>query len=155
MPPIDDDVANFMSPERAEFVRKLQPLRPLVPRNGVQTGARIRVEAGTTGGINFHCSCKVRAGLGQIAAERDSPVSDVVNEALVAFLKRNGIRPDDTLRARTTAHWLHRNPARMIEARWGARASGSGSTRHHSRGRAGSSIEPTGANSKAPHARLP
>jgi hypothetical protein len=24
MPPIDDDVANFMSPERAEFVRKLR-----------------------------------------------------------------------------------------------------------------------------------
>jgi hypothetical protein len=49
MPPIDDDVANFMSPERAELYASFEsmrdtpsePLRPLVPKNGVRTGARI------------------------------------------------------------------------------------------------------------------
>jgi hypothetical protein len=50
--------------------------------------------------LGFRVPHWVRAGLGQIAAEEDCPVSDVVNEALVAFLKRNGIKRDEGLPAR-------------------------------------------------------
>jgi hypothetical protein len=48
--------------------------------------------------LGFRVPQWVRAGLGQIAAERNCPVSDVANEALVGFLKRNGIKPDESLR---------------------------------------------------------
>ena len=44
--------------------------------------------------LGFRVSEWVRDGLQQLADQRGSPVSDIANEALVAYLKRNGIRPE-------------------------------------------------------------
>jgi hypothetical protein len=44
--------------------------------------------------LGFRVPKWVRAGLGQLAAQRDCPLSDIANEALVAYLKRNGIKPE-------------------------------------------------------------
>jgi hypothetical protein len=42
--------------------------------------------------LGFRVAEWVRAGLDRLAKQQGSPVSDVANEALIAHLKRNGIR---------------------------------------------------------------
>jgi hypothetical protein len=55
------------------------------PRKGHEKHAPERVA--------FRIPVWVRAGLDRLAAERSVPLSDIANEALVAYLQRHGIRP--------------------------------------------------------------
>jgi hypothetical protein len=43
--------------------------------------------------VAFRIPVWVRAGLDRLAAERSAPLSDIANEALVAYLKRHGVKP--------------------------------------------------------------
>jgi hypothetical protein len=40
----------------------------------------------------------VRAGIDRLSAERSASLSDIANEALVAYLKRHGAKPPPTPR---------------------------------------------------------
>jgi hypothetical protein len=42
--------------------------------------------------LGFRVTERVRAGLDLLTKKQDCPVSDVANDALVAYLKRNGIK---------------------------------------------------------------
>ena len=44
--------------------------------------------------VAFRIPTWVRAGLDRMSADRKAPLSDIANEALVAYLKRHGIKPD-------------------------------------------------------------
>jgi hypothetical protein len=56
------------------------------PRKGEEKNAPERVA--------FRIPVWVRAGLDRLAAERSAGLSDIANEALVAYLKRHGIKPE-------------------------------------------------------------
>jgi hypothetical protein len=55
------------------------------PRKGEEKNAPIH--------LGFRVPVWVHDGLQTLAAERGGPMSDIANEALVAYLKRNGIKP--------------------------------------------------------------
>jgi hypothetical protein len=46
--------------------------------------------------VGFRIPTWVRAGLDQVAAKRKAALSDIANEAFVAYLKRQGIKPPET-----------------------------------------------------------
>lgn len=55
------------------------------PRKGEEKNAPIH--------LGFRVPEWVDAGLRKLADERGCPVSDIANEALVAWLKRHGVKP--------------------------------------------------------------
>jgi hypothetical protein len=55
------------------------------PRKGQEKHASERVA--------FRIPAWVRAGLDRVAAERKVALTDIANDALVAYLKKHGIRP--------------------------------------------------------------
>lgn len=42
--------------------------------------------------VGFRVAEWVKTGLDQLAKQQDSPVSDIVNDAIIAYLKRHGIK---------------------------------------------------------------
>jgi hypothetical protein len=62
------------------------------PRKGEEKNAPIH--------LGFRVQVWVRDGLQTLAAERGRPMSDIANEALTAYLKRNGIKPHPAVRSR-------------------------------------------------------
>jgi hypothetical protein len=45
--------------------------------------------------VAFRIPKWVRAGLDRVSAERKAALSDIANEALVAYLKRHGVEPEE------------------------------------------------------------
>ena len=62
------------------------------PRKGEEKNAPIH--------LGFRVQVWVRDGLQTLAAERGRPMSDIANEAMAAYLKRNGIKPPPAVRPR-------------------------------------------------------
>jgi hypothetical protein len=56
------------------------------PRKGAEKHADERVA--------FRIPSWVRAGLDRLSAERKASLSDIANEALAAYLRRHGIKPE-------------------------------------------------------------
>ena len=48
--------------------------------------------------VAFRIPLWVRAGIDRLSAERSASLSDIANEALVAYLKRHGVKPPPTPR---------------------------------------------------------
>jgi hypothetical protein len=51
-------------------------------------------EKHATKGVAFRIPEWMRAGIDRLAAERNVTLSDIANEALAAYLKRHGIKPE-------------------------------------------------------------
>jgi hypothetical protein len=60
------------------------------PRKGQEKHATERVA--------FRIPSWVRAGIDHLSAKRNASLSDIANEALVAYLKRHGVKPPPTPR---------------------------------------------------------